>query len=501
MRREIRVSGIRRLLNLPESGRRIQRDVDDEIRFHIDSRTAELVASGISPDAARETAAREFGDVAEARDELRRVDLRRLSRQRRTAWWETLGQDFAYSLRALRTQPGFAAVVVLVLALGIGANVTMFGVIDRLLLRAPAYVTDPENLVELALTRIDDPDLQNALSYPIYHDMRAAGAAFERVAVYAPMDLAIGRGRDAREIRGMRVNADYFATLGVRPATGRFFLPDEDGDPVAPRVAVLGAGFWQREFAGDPSAIGRTITIGDDPYTIVGVAPDGFTGLTPAPVDVWVPLTADITAQEYRDWLGSRQAYWLRIVARLRPGMTREKAAAVATAAIRDGAIRDGEAPTSRGAERSIWLTGVLPREARARSTDARVAVLLGAVSLFVLLIACANVANLQLARGIARRREVAVRIALGIDRARLIRQLVCETLLLALAAGAAAVLVTIWGGRVIRSVIFASGVTGGNAVDLRVVIYTAVAAIAAGLDGRHRVSPNPCPMSLRRAA
>ena len=482
MRREIRVTGIRRLLNLPASGRRIQRDVDDEIRFHIDSRTSELVASGMSPDVARETAAREFGDVTAARDELRRVDLRRLSRQRRAAWWETVGQDFAYSLRALRTQPGFAAVVVLVLALGIGANVTMFGVIDRLLLRAPAYVTDPEHLVELALARVNDPGLQNALSYPIYRDMQAAGAAFEHVAVSAPTDLAIGRGRDAREIRGMRVNADYFKTLGVRPVMGRFFLPDEEGDPVAPRVAVLSAGFWQREFAGNPSAIGQTLTLGDDPYTIVGVAPDGFTGVTPAPVDVWVPLTSDITAQEYRQWLGSRQAYWLRIVARLRPGMTREKAAAVATSAIRDGAIRDGEAPTMRGAERIIRLTGVLPREARARSTDARVAVLLGAVSLLVLLIACANVANLQLARGIARRREVAVRIALGIDRARLIRQLVCETLLLALAAGVAAVLVTIWGGRVIRSVIFASGMSGGNAVDLRVVIYTAAAAIAAGL-------------------
>jgi len=294
MSREKRVSGIRRLLNLPESRRRVQHDVDDEIRFHLESRIAELVAQGAPVNVARDVAAREFGDVAEARSEIARVDRRRLTRERRQAWWETLGQDITYAARSLRARPGFGAVVVLVLALGIGANVTMFGVVDRLLLRAPAHVTDPQRVVSIAMGRRVDGNerLQRILSYPIYRDMTAAASAFDQVAAYSPDAMAFGRGREARELRGMRVSANYFATLGVRPAVGRFFLPEENGNPTAPRVLILSYGFWQRQFEASRSAIGRTLTIGDDQYTIVGVAPQGFTGVTNEVVDAWVPLTA-----------------------------------------------------------------------------------------------------------------------------------------------------------------------------------------------------------------
>jgi len=485
MSREKRVSGIRRLLNLPESRRRVQHDVDDEIRFHLESRIAELVAQGTPSTVARDIAAREFGDVAEARSEIARVDRRRLTRERRQAWWETLGQDVAYAARALRSRPGFGAVVVLVLALGIGANVTMFGVVDRLLLRAPAHVTDPQRVVSIAMSRRVDGNerQQRVLSYPVYRDMASAAAAFEQVAAYSPNAMAFGRGREARELRGMRVSASYFAMLGVRPALGRFFLPEENGNPTAPRVLVLGYGFWQRQFEGGRSAIGRTLTIGDDQYTIVGVAPPGFTGVTNEVVDAWVPLTANITVDEYAEWLRSRQGYWLQIIARVRDGVTAEQASAIATAALRAGSIRDGESPREvETLSPSVHLVSVLPRQARADTTEAKVAVLLGAVSLLVLLITCANVANLQLARGVARQREVAVRIALGIDRSRLVRQLVCETVLLALAAGVAAIIVTVWGGSLVRSVLFPSELAAAAPVDLRLVAYTAVAAVLAGL-------------------
>jgi predicted permease len=478
-------SRLRRLLSLPRTARSLQRDVDDEIRFHIESRAAELVAAGAAPPEARAQAVAEYGDLKASRAELERVDRERLARQRWTAVLDAIRNDVAFGVRTLRKQPGYTAAVIVVLALGIGANATMFGVIDRLLLRAPAQVGAPEQVMTINFVRTIERDssVQEYLSYPIYLDARAAQEVFASVAAYTPSGLAVGLGADAQSLRGMKVSASFFSTLQVRPAAGRFFLPEEDGNPTAPNVAVISYGYWQASFSGDRGVVGRTMRLGEHQFTIVGVAPKGFRGVGQSPVDVWIPITEGVTSTEYAGWRTSREAYWLLVVARLRPGVSRERATAVATGILRAGERRDGTSER-RMAERQprIGLQSILPREALARDPDAKVAVLLGAVSLLVLIIACANVTNLQLARAFRRRREVAVRIALGVSRRRLIGQLVIESLLLSLGGGAVALFVARFGGVLVRRVLFTSFDWNGAVADPRLLAYTAAAALAAGV-------------------
>jgi predicted permease len=281
----------------------------------------------------------------------------------------------------------------------------------------------------------------------------------------------------------MRVSANYFATLGVRPALGRLFVADDDGNPVAPRVAVVGYGFWQRHFGGDRTVVGRSLPLGDGQYTVVGVAPERFVGLDQSAIDLWIPLTAGVPADEVAKWHEGRQAFWLRVVGRLRPGVAPAAGETDASATLRAGDRRAAVSPTWI-AERNprVRVLSALPRHARAGDADAKVAVLLGAVSFLVLLLACANVANLLLARGIRRRREIAVRLALGVGRGRLVRLLVLESLVLAALGGAAAVVVARWGGELVRRVLFGGVEWVDSPVDSRVLAYTALAALGAGV-------------------
>jgi len=483
MTREPHRSGLRRIFSLPFGARRLERDIADEIRFHVESRIAELVAHGASADAAKSQALAEYGDVSQSRAELARVDRARLAHERWTAVLDALGNDIAYGFRTLRKQPGFTAAAVIVLALGIGANATMFGVIDRLLLRPPPHVGAPERVMNIAYVRTVERDstVQDHLSYPIYVDARSSARAFESVAAYTPVALASGIGADARSLRGMKVSTNFFHTLQVRPAAGRFFLPDEERDGLAPDLAVISYDFWRNTYERDPSAVGSTIRLGIGNFTIVGVAPRGFRGVSQSTVDIWIPLTAS-SPSEYQGWLRSRNGFWLLSVARLAPGVSRQQATTAATQALRSGEQRHGvTAERIEQRQPRFALSSVLPRESLANNPDARVAALLAAVSLLVLLIACANVASLQLARALRRKREVAVRIALGVSRRRLIGQLVSESMLLALAGGAAALVVARFGSDLLRRVLFTSFDWEGSIADPHLLLYTAAAAIAAG--------------------
>ncbi|HEX6630929.1 MAG TPA: ABC transporter permease, partial [Gemmatimonadaceae bacterium] len=483
-----RIPNLRRVFRLDVLAPRVERDVDDELAFHFAEQAAELEARGLAPDAARAEAARRFGDVHHYRRELRAIDRGHAAAHRRADLRDATMHDLRHALRGLRRNPGFALAVVLTLALGIGANATMFGLVDRLILRAPAHVVAPEDLRRVMMRYVyrGESGVNDVQSYPTLQDMRTGVPALAHVAGYGGATPSLGRGADARPVRATVVSGDYFALLGTRPELGRLLQPADDERGSAP-AAVVSHGFWQRHFAGDPNVVGRVLQLDRVTYTVVGVAPPGFVGLEGrGAAEVWLPLvpralaSGDTTALREYGW------QWLTIVGRLRPGASDAQAMAQATTVFRSPANPDADT-TARAVVRSV-----LPRATLAKGADevipgdgtaqARVAVLLAGVSLLVLLIACANVANLLLARALQRRREIAVRLALGVSRGRLAAQLVTESLLLALAGGAAALLVVHWGGLLVRGLLLGDVAWEGSPVDARVLAFTAAATIATGL-------------------
>ncbi len=382
-------------------------------------------------------------------------------------------QDLRYALRMLAKHPGLTIVIIIALALGIGANTTIFSVIDAVLLRPLPY-PDPDRLVMIwgNFAGIGLPKDRNWISAPEFVDIRDSQKSFSQLAVFAGSSFNIKPGAVPERIDGASVSAAFFTTLGVQPARGRLFLP-EDEQPGRDNVVVIGHGLWQRRFGGDPGIVGTALNVNALPHTVVGVAPAGFE--FPNDAEMWKPLAFSAEALAPNN----RGNHGLRLIARIRPDLTLGQAVSDAQL-VTQRIIEQNPGYPYRKFQFRLVLSPLL--EETVGDIRAALWILMGAVG-FVLLIGCANVANILLARASAREREIAIRIAVGAGRARLIRQLLTESSLLAL-LGAAAGLALAWLGLYILiqigSVSFPR--LAAATLDLRVLGFTLAAALLTGL-------------------
>ena len=412
-----------------------------------------------------------------------RAELRadaRLEARLRQVPMESLLRDVRLAARGLRREPAFTLFVAVTLALGLGANAAMFGIADRMLLRGPAHVRDADRVVRLYFT--EQPRGMNVFTtdgfgHVTYDVVRRGTTSFEHVATYAINDIVVGQGADARQVRAGYTSAGFFELLGVRPERGRFFSEQENAPNAAVRVAVISHSAWGQWFSGRDDVPGRTVTLGDEPFEIIGVTPPGFTGAELGRVDVWIPGNL-LAARTGPDWATTWNAQWLKIIVRLKPGVTIDQAALDATAAHRR-AYTGADTSTAEG---RLTVASLRANHAGSEATEVRVLRWLTGVAALVLLIACANIANLLLARGKRRHREVAIRAALGASRVRIVRFLLVEAVLLALAGAVLGVFVTYVIGGLARQALFTAVEWTSPPVNLRVLTASAAFALATGL-------------------
>jgi predicted permease len=431
------------------------------------------------------------GDTRSSRRMVERPRQRRRRRTaRRAAFFssrpsprliaKSLGDDARYAARSLTRTIGFTVAAASTFAIGIGANATMFGVIDRVLFEQPSYVAAPDRVLRLAVRPpTETQGGQTTMNYPLYKAIRDGVSSFAAVAGTAYAAVPYGTGADAKQLNGLLVTANYFSMLGAHAARGRYFLPDEDAEPVGAPVVVISDELWRRQFARDSAIVSKTLELGARRYTIVGVAPPGFTGTEYRTPDVWIPISS-ATGMQFPgpDWATVGGATtWLLMYARLKPGVGVRAASSEMTQLVRARGMR----PWS---DTLVAMTGdnlIQDRREHAGAGE-EITLLLGGMAMLVMLIACANVANLLLARGLRRRREIAIRLALGVSRSRLAAQFLVESLMLALLGAAAALVLAQAGGLIVRRLLFSDLSWTTSPVDARVLAFTAFAALVSGL-------------------
>lgn len=441
------MSRSRRLFHLERRRQLARQEMRDELAFHVEERVSQLISLGMSPEAARAEALRRLGrtftdaehrlgDSAELKE--RRLDVRERLRE--------FSDDIRYAFRGLAARPGFTAIAVLTLGIGIGANTAIYSAVDALLLRSLPF-PEPGRLFDIVQTSADEGDAP--WSFPKYVFFRGNQHSYATLAVHSASQTIL-TGPEPERVGVEEVTAEYLSALGVPMTRGHDFPSDIDAGPGARRVAVISDGLWQRRFNGDRNVVGKSLSLNNQPWEIIGVLPPGFRGLS-GRADALLNLSARAADDLSEPW-----SLEFSLIGRLRDGVTAEQA--IAEARLIGPRIYDafpmaaGTLTTSKTPDR--WTAAARPLDSIRVASGLRrsLLVLFGAVAM-VLLIACVNLANLLVARAVARKQEIAVRLALGARRGRLVRLLVTESLVLALLGGVASLLVALAGTRVLSAI------------------------------------------------